>query len=162
MAEWWKLASLGGGALLLGLAAWWWPALRARLRGWRREELFSRFLGQREMLQAEFLRAGAALGLPRGLCWKGAEWLPGAWLARDRQSGLYLMLLPAELRFEALEGGDMEDLPAVAQAKQATAVFFFAQGRWQTQGKTVFNLGPEEVLRHFAAQYEPMGAESTA
>ena len=51
----------------------------------------------------------------------------------------------------------MEGLAAVGNLRNASAVFFFDRGRWHASGKTVFNLNPDEVLRHFRNQYEPRG-----
>ena len=52
----------------------------------------------------------------------------------------------------------MEGLPAVGNLRNASAVFFFDGGRWQTAGKAVFNLNPEEAIERFAAQYEPLAS----
>ena len=38
--------------------------------------------------------------------------------------------------------------------RNASAVFFFHQGRWRSQGKAVFNLNPREAIEHFTGQYE--------
>jgi hypothetical protein len=48
----------------------------------------------------------------------------------------------------------MEDVPAVADLKNASAVFFFDRGQWLTAGKAVFNLNPSEAVEHFKTQYE--------
>ena len=48
----------------------------------------------------------------------------------------------------------MEDLPAVGNLRNASAVFFFHRGQWHTIGKAVFNLNPDEALNHFHKQYE--------
>ncbi len=114
------------------------------------------FRGQREHLEAQFFQAAAASGKPRGLRWCECQWSEMIEFARDRQSGQVVVLVGVTIRFEAVEGSDMEGLPAVGNLRNASAVFFFHQGRWHTQGKTVFNLNPDEAIRHFAAQYEPL------
>ena len=73
---------------------------------------------------------------------------------RDKQTGQFAALVGVTIQFEAIEGSDMEGLPAVGNLRNASAVFFYDRGRWQTTGKTVFNLNPDEALAHFAAQYE--------
>jgi hypothetical protein len=112
------------------------------------------FQQQRERLELQFFQAAAASGKPRGLRWKALDWEPGAEFARERASGRLAALVGVTVRFEAVEGGDMEGLPAVGNLRNASAVFFFHGGRWHTTGRTVFNLNPDEALAHFGNQYE--------
>lgn len=112
---------------------------------------------QRQDLQAAFFRAAAGSGKPRGLRWKALEWEPGAAFARDLTTGKLAALVGVTIQFEAIEGSDMEGLPAVGNLRNASAVFFFDRGRWHTTGKAVFNLNPDEALNHFRNQYERLG-----
>ncbi len=114
------------------------------------------FLAQRAELEASFYAAASASGKPRGLRWKACEWEPGVEFAREIATGQLAALVGVTIQFEAIEGGDMEGLPAVGNLRNASAVFFFHDGRWQTTGKAVFNLNPDEVLVHFRKQYEPV------
>lgn len=114
------------------------------------------FQAQRADLEATFFAAAAASGKPRGLRWKALEWEPGVEFAREIATGRLAALVGVTIQFEAIEGGDMEGLPAVGNLRNASAVFFFHDGRWQTTGKTVFNLNPDEVLVHFKNQYESL------
>jgi hypothetical protein len=128
-----------------------WRLLRGRPDSSRARDLFAR---QRSELQRAFFEAAAASGKPRGLRWKTLEWEPGALFARERATGRLAALVGVTIAFEAIEGSDMEDLPAVGNLRNASAVFFFHAGRWHTTGKTIFNLNPDEALAHFAGQYE--------
>jgi hypothetical protein len=101
--------------------------------------------------------AAAASGKPRGLRWKRCEWGEAVAFARERGTGQLAALASVTIQFEAVEGGDMEGLPAVGNLRDASAVFFFHRGRWHTTGKTVFNLNPDEAVAHFRNQYEPLG-----
>lgn len=125
---------------------------------WRRRETpgqsRQRFLWQREHLEAEFLRAAAASGKPRGLRWKSCDWESDVVFARDRRTGELTALVAVTIAFEAIEGSDMEGLPAVGNLRNATGVFFLDRGRWRTAGRAVFNLNPGEALEHFKQQYE--------
>jgi hypothetical protein len=112
------------------------------------------FLQQREHLEAAFFAAAAASGKPRGLRWKDCEWESEVAFARERQTGRLAALAAVLISFEAVEGGDMEGLPAVGNLRAASAVFFFDAGRWRTTGKAVFNLNPAEALEHFKGLYE--------
>src|SRR5579862_4377569 len=94
---------------------------------------------QRERLEAQFIKAAAGTGKPRGLLWKDCQWENDAVFVRERQSGQIAALVGVTIQFEAVEGSDMEGLPAVGNLRNASAVFFFHDGRWQTTGKAVFN-----------------------
>jgi hypothetical protein len=112
------------------------------------------FEAQRAELEAAFFAAAAASGKPRGLRWKACDWEPGAEFAREIATGHLAALVGVTIQFEAIEGSDMEGLPAVGNLRNASAVFFYHDGRWRTTGKAVFNLNPDEVLAHFRNQYE--------
>ena len=117
----------------------------------RARELFKL---QRERLEAQFLGAAAKTGKPRGLRWVDCDWEDAAEFVRDRQCGQIAALVGVTIQFEAIPGSDMEGLPAVGNLKNASAVFFFQGGHWQTVGKAVFNMNPDEAVQHFKNQYE--------
>lgn len=117
----------------------------------RARELFKL---QRERLEAIFIKAAAATGKPRGLRWKGIDWEDDVYFARERRSGQIASLIAITIQFEAVEGSDMEGLPAVGNLRNASAVFFFQRGQWHTVGKAIFNMNPLEAIEHFKNQYE--------
>ena len=82
------------------------------------------------------------------------EWEPGAEFARECATGDLAALVGVVIQFEAVEGGDMEGVAAVGNLRNASAVFFFHDGRWRTAGKALFNLNPDEALMRLAHQYE--------
>jgi hypothetical protein len=151
MGWYWLLA----GVLLVGILL---LLLRRPLRSLGKEIQVERarelFLLQRERLEAKFVTAAAATGKPRGLRWKDCAFEREVELARERQTGQLVALVPITVQFEAIEGSDMEGLPAVANLRNASAVFFFQRGQWLTVGKAVFNLNPVEVIQHFNKRYE--------
>src|SRR5262249_47039721 len=146
--------------LLLGTVAVLAIAVLMKLyRLWRRRPLSiaerrERFQHQREHLEADFLRAATASGKPSGLRWKRCDWERDFVLARDKRSRELTALGGVNIQFEAMEGSEMEGLPAVGNLRHASGVFFFRGGRWRTVGKAVFNLNPGETLEHFKGQYE--------
>jgi hypothetical protein len=109
---------------------------------------------QRERLEAQFIKAAAATGKPRGLAWKDCQWEDGVLFVRDRQIGQIAALVGVTIQFEAVVGSDMEGLPAVGNLRNASAVFFFNKGRWGTVGRAVVNMNPNEAVEHFKNQYE--------
>lgn len=119
----------------------------------RAQELFAL---QRERLEAKFLDAAAASGKPRGLRWKACDWNGPLAFARERRTGHLAALAGVTIQFEAVEGSDMEGLPAVSNLRDASAVFFFHRGQWHTVGKVIFNMNPAMAIEHFKNQYEPI------
>jgi hypothetical protein len=141
------------GAIVAALALAWRP-LRRFSRQVHLERARESFRLQRERLEAKFIEAAAATGKPRGLLWKDCQFESGVEFVRDRTTGDIAALVGVTIQFEAVPGGDMEGLPAVGNLRNATAVFFFHRGHWQTVGKAVFNMNPDEAIEHFKGQYE--------
>src|SRR4051794_32407579 len=83
------------------------------------------FPAERARLQAEFFQAAAASGKPRGLRWKHCDWGDEVELAREVAGGELTALVDVTIQFEAIEGSDMEGLPAVGNLRTASAVFFY-------------------------------------
>jgi len=119
----------------------------------RAQELF---LLQRERIEPLFLPAASATGKPRGLRWKDCQFDSAIQFARERQSRQLIVLVGVTISFEAIPGSDMEGVEAVANLRNASAIFFFHQGQWLTAGKAVFNLNPDEAIAHFGDRYEPL------
>ena len=156
--EW--LWGIGLGAVaFLGLAfasiplATWWQRRDAR----RAIVLFRQ---RREMLEAKFFDLAQSLGKPRGLKWLDCEWFDNVTFARDKSSGLLTAFVGINVRFEAIEGGDMEDVAAVATVRDASAVFHFHHGSWGTGGKALFNMNPQDALDKLVGQFEPVSKRS--
>ena len=120
------------------------------IQGERAQELFRL---ERERLEPQFLPAAQGTGKPRGLRWKECAFNGDVVFARERQGKQLIALVGVTIQFEAIEGGDMEGLPAVGNLRNASAVFYFQRGHWHTAGKAVFNMNPGEALNHFQKQY---------
>ena len=152
---------IGIPAALIALAIWLYfrrhavHAWGSELQATRALELFAL---QHERLEELFLRAASASGKPRGLRWVKCALEPELLLAREKQTRQLVGLVPVTISFEAIEGGDMEGVAAVGNLRNATAVFSFASGHWDTSGRAVFNLNPPEVLERFNKEYEAVKA----
>jgi hypothetical protein len=151
----WDWLWIGAAAVVIGALVYLaWRPLRKLGREVLVERARESFRLQRERLEAKFIDAAAASGKPRGLSWKECNFASRVELARDRQTGQLIALVPVTIAFEAVAGGPMEGVEAVSQVRNATAVFAFERGHWATAGKAVFNMDPDEALRHFQHQYE--------
>jgi hypothetical protein len=142
-------------AVLLWLV---WRPLRRLGREIQVERARELFLLQRERLEAKFVTAAGASGKPRGLRWKACEFGAEVAFARERRTGNVAALVGVTIRFEAVAGSDMEGLPAVNNLRDASAVFYFQRGHWETVGRTIFNMNPAQAVAHFHNQYELVAA----
>ena len=116
----------------------------------------SDFHPQRDLVEARFVSLAEASGRPRGLRWAHVDFADDVFFARDRRTGQLRALVGVTIGFEAVEGGEMEDVEAVRNLRAGTAVFLFEDGRWNTQGRAIFNLEPIEAIRHFHHELEPV------
>jgi hypothetical protein len=117
---------------------------------------------QRERLECVFFQLAAQSGKPRGLRWVDCDFEDGVTYARDRQSGELSALVAVTIRFEAIEGGPMENNPNVTRQRAATAVFRFNGRTWETMGRAIFNLNPSEAIEHFRDSLVMIGQEMAA
>lgn len=144
-----------GVAVLMAVAGLAIPLAKA----WQRRELkyaLQTFRLRREMLEARFFDVARGLGKPRGLRWVECDWQNGVSFAREKQSGLLTAFVAVNIRFEAIEGGDMEDVAAVSTVRDAAAVFHFRNGVWGTGGRALFNMNPQDAVRQLSAQFSPI------
>jgi hypothetical protein len=138
------------------VAAVTWRRLRAAARRARRQRAMPEFEVRREELAAGFLQAAAATGKPRGLRWTSVELTGSPAFAVDSASGALCAFVGATISFEAVEGGDMEEVEAVGNLRSATAVFVFRRGEWTTDGRVIFNLEPAEAIQRFQSALTPV------
>lgn len=145
-------------ALILVLGAALFYVLRRRRGGPTTDETLAyarlAFRQRREWLEADFLSHASQSGRPRGLAWVDCDFENEVAFARDRHSGNLRALVGVSIRFEAVEGGGMEDNPNVGNIRAATAVFRFDGLNWATDGRTLFNLNPSEAIAHFQHELE--------
>jgi hypothetical protein len=153
---WWAV----GGLVVAVVAFLLWRPMRTFGKEVQVERARELFKLQRERLEAKFLQAAAATGKPRGLRWKDCQWEGEVEFVRERRTGQIAALIGVLIQFEAVEGSDMEGLPAVGNLRNASAVFFFYRGHWETVGKAVFNMNPNEAVAHFKSQYERINPSS--
>ncbi len=150
----WLYISIAVGALVLLILC-----AKPLLNVLRRREAQSAgrlFKLRRESLEAKFFELASQAGKPRGLVWKECDWQEPVTFARDLESGLLTAFVGVEIHFEAVEGGDMEDVEAVSTIRDAAAVFHYRAGQWGTGGKALFNMNPADALTRLEGQFEPV------
>lgn len=140
------------GVLVLLAITWGVPQWLGRSRNLslvNQEQAKQRFHLRREWLETEFMKAAAASGKPRGLRWVDCDFGNDVQFACDSDSGLLRAFVSVTVRFEAIEGGDMEDVEAVGNLRAATAVFEYNGDRWVANPRAIFNLSPNQAILHF-------------
>ena len=141
-ALWWLLGAAVAAAV--AVACW----LRPWRRGLNKNQISAaqkEFHRRREWLEVSFLEMAAASGKPRGLAWADCDFADAALFVADEGAGALTALVGVTVRFEAIEGGGMEEVEAVGNLRDATAVFHYERGQWFTQGRVIFNLPPHEA-----------------
>lgn len=112
------------------------------------------FMENRESLQQQYFEQVSTSGKPRGLEWVHCEFESEVIFARDRHHGQMRALVGVTIQFEAVEGGDMEEVEAVGNLRAGTAVFLHDGEQWFTDGRILYNLDPDQALAHFADELE--------
>jgi hypothetical protein len=155
--EWLLLGGLAVFAVVATVGLVW---VVRRLQARRLARARREFHQQREHLEAKYWRLAAASGKPRGLAWVDCDFADDVVYARDKRSGGLTALVGVTIRFEAIEGGGMEEVEAVSNLRAATAVFHLDQGRWTTQGRAIFNLNPAETIQYYGNNLELVSEEN--
>lgn len=135
------------------------PLIR-RSRRARLQRAVRRFRFDREHLEAKFFELAAQSGKPRGLRWLACDWQNSVRFARDVRSGLLTAFVSVEVRFEAEEGGDMEDVAAVGTVRDACALFHWDGQHWGTGGRALFNMDADSAVTRLEGQYAPVDLEN--
>lgn len=138
------------------------PRIRERLRKRDQERAMRSFRIERELLEAKFFDLASRRGKPRGLRWLECDWQKNVTFGRDLQSGLLTAFVGVNIRFEAIEGGDMEGVEAVSMVRDAAALFHYQRGHWGTGGRALFNLNPADALTRLGSQFEPVELPAAA
>jgi hypothetical protein len=142
------------GIILVWLARNWWQR-RSRAQQYilfqRAVEEFPR----QADLTERFLIAANATGKPRGLRWTSCELQGQPIFATNEATNEIFGLSGATIGFEAIPGGDMEEVEAVGDIRYVTAIFQFRNGEWQTDGRAIFNLEPAQALARLGETLKP-------
>ncbi|HEX3148805.1 MAG TPA: hypothetical protein VHR66_12060 [Gemmataceae bacterium] len=137
--------------LLLGLGIWWLYRLGHEVQAERARESFRL---QKERLEEIVLKSAAATGKPRGLRWLSCRFNDEFTLVRDKATRRLAALIPVTVRFDPVPGGEMEQVEAATEPRQATAVMHFRRGQWVSDGQTLFNVTPADALRLHSREFD--------
>lgn len=144
--------------LVAATAFFWWVGRQQQVSYREAQHEFAR---RREWLEADFANIAPQASTPRGLRWESCEFQNDLVFALDRTSRKLSALISVLVKFEAIEGGGMDEVAAVANYKAGTAIFFYEAKKWQTKGRTVFNLSPEQTIGYFNGELLPVDDETS-
>ncbi len=131
-----------------------WKPIRESMRKKENQKAIELFKIKREQLEAKFFELASRAGKPRGLRWLDCKWMKDVTFASDRTTGLFTAFVSVTLSFEAIEGGDMEDVEAVSDLREASAIFHYNNGVWGTGGRALFNMTPYDAIERLQHQYQ--------
>ncbi len=151
---WWVVGSAIVTPLLVVVGVLIWQRIRAVATESRLRAARATFRQRREWLEARFFTLASESGRPRGLKWVDCEFANEIAFARDKTTGELRALVAVNIAFEAIAGGDLEDNPNVGRIRAATAVFLHRVGQWETDGRAIMNLDPQQAITHFQHELE--------
>lgn len=144
------------GTLLLNWAVW--PAWSR----WR-EARFARaersFHWQRERLEAKFVQLGLLGANPNADRWIDCDFDDAVSYARKRLTGRLSAYVGVTIMTASKDTGSFGGVSSADNCRAATAVFYFDNGRWDTDGQAVFNLSPTEVIQFYRRELRLVGRE---
>ena len=108
----------------------------------------------------QFLQHARNRGMPRGLEWLAAE-PNGEPRFRFNSSQGIVALVPLLAHFAPIPGSDMEEITHAKEPRPITAIFLWNEGRWESDGRAIFNLSPDEVIERAADRYRALPGESS-
>jgi len=145
------LILLAVAAVLVYLPRWRHAQREAELAQARQE-----FRLRREWLEAEFVTLATELVEPEGIEPIDFEFHNHYALARNRFNSELQALVAVTIEFAATNMGGLVEIEQHGRVRTATAVFRRDPFEWTTDGRVVLNLNPEETLKYYGNQLEPV------
>ena len=154
--HWWiPLAAL----VVVTLLMWPWFPLWFRRRKNRFSQARRDFHRHREWLEAKFLQLGMASTKVDAPRWTDCEFDDDVTYVRNRTTGELSAFVAVTVEIEDPDGRSPGLAESIGNLRAATAVFRFNHGRWETDGRALFNLSPAEAIRFYHRELEMLGQE---
>ena len=124
-----------------------------------------RFHVQRERLEAKFIQLAAAKAKPEAPRWADCTFADDVSYVRNRATGeisafvaVAIASEPAHLDRAGQDSTDT-DPDADKHLQAGTAVFRFDHDHWETDGRAILNLSPNEAVTYYRHDWEIVGEE---
>jgi len=154
---WWVLVAA---ILLVAAYAWMYFPARRVIPESRLAEVRRDFHRQREHLEAKFVQIGSNPARRNAPRWVDCEFEDDVAFARNRVTGELMALVGVTIALEESRNLSGRSGDLVGNLRAATAVFRFLQGRWETDGRAIFNYTPAEAIRFYHRDLEMIEHET--
>ncbi len=146
-------------AQLLPIVAYLLHPWRKSARAARLVQAQQRFHAQRERLEAKFVRLAAAHGKSDAPGWLDCTFADDVAYVRNRTTGELSAFVAMTVAAEQFDSATHGSADAVGNLQAGTAVFRFDRDHWETDGRAILNLSPDEAIRYYHADWEIVGEE---
>ena len=159
---WWTL--LGAVAILAGFLYVWKP-MRAASRRARLARARGSFRVQRERLEAKFVQLATANAqrlrktVPHSLHWDDCDFDDDVAYVRDRHSGELSAFVKVTVAVDDRTNPTTGIDSLIGNLRAATAIFRFDRDHWETDGRAILNLSPDEAIRFYRNDLEMVEQE---
>lgn len=152
MWPWWT--GLLVAAVLLAVVFFVWRPWRATVREARFGEAFRQFHLYRERLEAKFIQLAERRNLADSVHWEDADFGDEVAFVRHRTSGELSAFVPLTVGMSDCDLSLAEASDLIGNLRVATVVFRFDGKHWDTDGRAMLNLKPEEAIRLYHRELE--------
>ncbi len=152
MWPWWTV--LLAAAVFLAVVLCIWRPWRAPGRQARFGEAFRQFHLCRERLEAKFIQLAERRNLADSVHWEDAEFGDEVAFVRHRTSGELSAFVPLTVGMSDYDLSLVEASDLIGNLRVATVVFRFDGKHWDTDGRAMLNLKPDEAIRLYHRELE--------
>ncbi len=120
-----------------------------------------RFHVQRERLEAKFIQLASAKAKPEAPRWADCTFADDVAYVRNRATGEISAFVAVAIATEPahLDRAGQDEPDADRPLQAGTAVFRFDRDHWETDGRAILNLSPNEAVTYYRHDWEIVGEE---
>jgi len=152
MEPWWIVLLAAAVCAVVGLLVW--RPWRTAVREARYAEAFRQFHLYRERLEAKFIQLAESRNLADSADWEDAEFGDEVAFVRHRATGELSAFVPLTVGLSDYDLLPVESSDLIGNLRVATVVFRFDGRHWDTDGRAMLNLKPEEAIRLYQRELE--------
>lgn len=154
---WWVIAI--GLVIIAIVTIFLWRPLRVATREARFSQAKKGFHKQREWLEAKFLQLAASNAKSDSPRWADCDFDDAVAYVRHRTTGELSAFVAITLAVEEGHQASASTTDLIGNLRAGTAVFRFVKDHWETDGRVILNLSPNEAIRFYQSDLEVVGQE---
>jgi len=136
-----------------------WRPLRTSARKSRLAQARKGFHQQRERLEAKFIRLAAAHVKADAPRWADCEFDDSVAYVRSRSTGELSAFVAVTVALESASRSPVTATDLMSNLRAGTAIFRFDKDHWETDGRVILNLSPNEAIRFYRSDLEVVDQE---